>query len=114
MTRLELTSKMIAEYVEHAVQFEHMAAEAADPKLREALLEQASAYRKLADVAITENEIRLRFHRRAHPPIVLASALIDQPVAVPWWHGRVLRLIAEFSLQPGSRVRAILRRGNPG
>jgi hypothetical protein len=47
-----------------------------------------------ADIAITENEIRLRFHRRAHLPIVLASALIDQPVAVPWWHGRALRLIA--------------------
>jgi transposase len=46
-----------------------------------------------ADVAITENEIRVRFHRRAHLPIVLASGLIDKPVAVPWWNGRTLRLV---------------------
>jgi transposase len=46
-----------------------------------------------ADVAITENEIRVRFHRRAHLPIVLASDLIDKPVAVPWWNGRRLRLV---------------------
>ena len=46
-----------------------------------------------ADVAITEREIRVRFHRRAHLPIVLASGLIDKPVAVPWWNGRALRLI---------------------
>jgi hypothetical protein len=46
-----------------------------------------------ADVAITENEIRVRFHRRAHLPIVLASGLIDKPVAVPWWNGRRLRLV---------------------
>ena len=46
-----------------------------------------------ADVAITENEIRVRFHRRAHLPIVLASGLIDKPVEVPWWNGRRLRLV---------------------
>src|SRR5271165_4573342 len=46
-----------------------------------------------ADVAITENEIRVRFHRRAHLPIVLASGLIDNPIAVPWWNGRRLRLV---------------------
>jgi hypothetical protein len=46
-----------------------------------------------ADVAITENEIRVRFHRRAHLPIVLASGLIDKPVTVPWWNGRRLRLV---------------------
>jgi len=46
-----------------------------------------------ADVAITENEIRVRFHRRAHLPIVLASGLIDKPIAVPWWNGRRLRLV---------------------
>jgi hypothetical protein len=46
-----------------------------------------------ANVAITENEIRVRFHRRAHLPIVLASGLIDKPVAVPWWNGRRLRLV---------------------
>jgi transposase len=46
-----------------------------------------------ADVAITENEIRVRFHRRAHLPIVLASGLFDKPVKVPWWDGRSLRFI---------------------
>ena len=46
-----------------------------------------------ADVAITENEIRVRFHRRAHLPIILASGLIDKPIAVPWWNGRSLRLV---------------------
>jgi hypothetical protein len=46
-----------------------------------------------ADVAITDSEIRVRFHRRAHLPIVLASGLIDKPVAVPWWNGRALRLV---------------------
>jgi hypothetical protein len=46
-----------------------------------------------ADVAITENEIKVRFHRRAHLPIVLASGLFDKPVKVPWWDGRSLRFI---------------------
>jgi hypothetical protein len=46
-----------------------------------------------ADVAITEREIRIRFHRRAHLPIVLASGLIDKPVPVRWWNGRPLRIV---------------------
>jgi Transposase DDE domain len=46
-----------------------------------------------ADVAITEREITVRFHRRAHLPIVLASGLIDKPVAIPWCQGRALRLV---------------------
>ena len=46
-----------------------------------------------ADVAITQSEITVRFHRRAHLPIVLACGLIDKPVAVPWWNGRTLRLV---------------------
>ena len=46
-----------------------------------------------ADVAITNDEIRVRFHRRAHLPIVLASGLFDKPVKVPWWNGRALRLV---------------------
>lgn len=40
--------KMIAEYLEHAIQFERMAAEATDPTLKESLAKQAVAYRKLA------------------------------------------------------------------
>jgi hypothetical protein len=46
-----------------------------------------------ADIAITASEITVRFHRRAHLPIVLASGLFDKPVKVPWWDGRSLRLI---------------------
>jgi hypothetical protein len=45
-----------------------------------------------ADVAITDHEVKVRFHRRAHLPIVLASGLIDKPVPVPWWDGLPLRL----------------------
>ena len=46
-----------------------------------------------ADVAISEHEVTVRFHRRAHLPIVLASGLIDQPISVPWWNGLPLRLV---------------------
>jgi hypothetical protein len=46
-----------------------------------------------ADVAITDDEITLRFHRRAHLPIVLASGLFNKPIKVPWWNGRALRLL---------------------
>jgi len=46
-----------------------------------------------ADIKITDQEITVRFHRRAHLPIVLASGLINKPVAVPWWNGRPLRLV---------------------
>jgi hypothetical protein len=45
-----------------------------------------------ANVVITNDEVTVRFHRRAHLPIVLASGLFDKPVAVPWWDGRPLRL----------------------
>jgi hypothetical protein len=40
--------KMIAEYLEHALQFERMAAEENDTKLKADLEKQAKAYRKLA------------------------------------------------------------------
>jgi hypothetical protein len=40
--------KMIAEYLENALHFERMAAEATDPALKEALRKQSVAYRKLA------------------------------------------------------------------
>ena len=46
-----------------------------------------------ANVVIAKDEVTVRFHRRAHLPIVLASGLFDKPVAVPWWNGRPLRLI---------------------
>ena len=41
--------KLVAEYLERSVQFERMAAEADDPDLKQQLLEQATAYRKLAE-----------------------------------------------------------------
>jgi len=40
--------KLIAEYLEHAVHFERMAAGEANADLKNALLGQAEAYRKLA------------------------------------------------------------------
>ena len=40
--------KMIAEYLEHALQFEKMAAEATDPALKESHARQAVASRTLA------------------------------------------------------------------
>jgi hypothetical protein len=39
---------MIAEYLEHALQFERMAASEKNPELRAQLEKQAAAYRKLA------------------------------------------------------------------
>lgn len=47
-----------------------------------------------ADVQITEHAVEVRFHRRAHLPIVLASGLLDQTVKVPWWNGMSLRMSA--------------------
>jgi hypothetical protein len=44
--------KMVAEYLEHAVQFECVAAEATDPEFKEALLVQARAYRRLAEQCV--------------------------------------------------------------
>ena len=41
--------KMVGEYLEHALQFERMAAEATDPSFKESLLKQAATYRRLAD-----------------------------------------------------------------
>ena len=64
-----------------------------------------------ADVAISDGEIRVRFHRRAHLPIVLASGILDKPIAVPWWNGQSLRFVQHPA---GSGVRLIPVRGNPG
>lgn len=45
-----------------------------------------------AEIEITEQEVRVQFHRRAHLPIVLASGLCDRVVPVPWWPDHHLRL----------------------
>ena len=47
-----------------------------------------------ATVDVTEKEVQVRFDRRAHLPIVLASGLLDTAVDVPWWNGMRLRLTA--------------------
>jgi hypothetical protein len=47
-----------------------------------------------ATVTVGETEVVVHFHRRAHLPIIMASGRLDQPVPVPWWHGRPLRLTA--------------------
>ena len=47
-----------------------------------------------ATIEITDAAVEVHFHRRAHPPIVIASGLLEKPVAVPWWQGRTLRLTA--------------------
>jgi hypothetical protein len=47
-----------------------------------------------ADVAISEREVHVRFHRRAHLPIIIASGILDAPVKVPWWHNHPLRMSA--------------------
>lgn len=43
-----------------------------------------------ATVSATGDNVIVNFHRRAHLPIILASGLLDNPVEVPWWHGRKL------------------------
>jgi len=45
-----------------------------------------------AEIAISEKEVCVEFHRRAHLPIVLASGLCDRTVQIPWWSNRRLRL----------------------
>ena len=45
-----------------------------------------------AEVDVTDSEVQVSFLRRAHLPIILASGMMDQPVAVPWWGGKKLRL----------------------
>ena len=45
-----------------------------------------------ATITVTEKEVEVSFHRRSHLPIILASGMMDRPVAVPWWNGHTLRL----------------------
>jgi hypothetical protein len=40
--------RMVAEYLDRALQFERMAEATQDPKLRDQLMQQSAAYRKLA------------------------------------------------------------------
>ena len=45
-----------------------------------------------AQVEISNKEVRVEFHRRAHLPILLASDLCKRTVKIPWWSGYSLRL----------------------
>ena len=45
-----------------------------------------------ADVEVSDKEVTVSFHRRAHLPILLASDLMEKLVPVPWWKGLPLRL----------------------
>ena len=36
-----------------------------------------------ADVTIAAGGVHVKFHRRAHLPIIVASGLLDKPVAIP-------------------------------
>jgi hypothetical protein len=49
-----------------------------------------------ADVEIEHQQVLVRFHRRAHLPIVTASGILDQPVTVPWWNNMPLRMTAQL------------------
>jgi hypothetical protein len=52
--------KLVAEYLERARQFERMADEATDPQLKDQLVQQGQAYRKLA--------VKRAAHLKAVPP----------------------------------------------
>ena len=47
-----------------------------------------------ADVSVTDSEVRVHFHRRAHLPIILTSGLLNTPVTIPWWRGHSLLMSA--------------------
>lgn len=47
-----------------------------------------------ATITVAADEVTVRFHRRAHLPIIIDSGILDRPVSVPWWNGASLRLTA--------------------
>ncbi len=47
-----------------------------------------------ATVTVDDTNVTVAFHRRAHLPIIIDSGLLNSPVKVPWWNGRMLRLTA--------------------
>ena len=49
-----------------------------------------------ADVEVENGHVLVRFHRRAHLPIIIASGLLDQPVVVPWWGNMSLQMTAQM------------------
>lgn len=46
-----------------------------------------------ATVTVDAKDVTVRFHRRAHLPIIIDSGMLNaQPVKVPWWNGASLHL----------------------
>lgn len=45
-----------------------------------------------AEVTVEPDQVTVRFYRRAHLPIIVASGLLEQPLSVPWWDNATLRL----------------------
>ena len=46
-----------------------------------------------ARVAITDDEILVRFHKRAHNPLLIAAGFATTEVPVPWLDGKTLRIM---------------------
>ena len=44
-----------------------------------------------AHIRVTATEVVVELPRRTHNPILIASGLLDERTAVPWWNGRRLR-----------------------
>jgi len=47
-----------------------------------------------ATVTVGDNAVAVRFHRRAHLPIIIDSGLLNTTVQVPWWNGASLRFMS--------------------
>lgn len=47
-----------------------------------------------ADIHIHDHEVHVRFHRRAHLPIIIASGLLEKSTTIPWWNNYSLRMSA--------------------
>jgi hypothetical protein len=45
-----------------------------------------------ARVTINRNTVEVAFGKRAHSPLLLAAGFQDTDIAVPWWHGRRLKI----------------------
>ena len=64
--------KLLNEYIDHALTFEHMAAEEADPEVRAQFENQAAAYRKL----VAERAQRYGLPAPSRPsPVKVAAAV---------------------------------------
>jgi len=44
-----------------------------------------------ATIVVGENEVRVRFQKRAHNPLLLAAGFQKLSLPVPWWNGKRLR-----------------------